>query len=65
MVTRKGSLKPIDVPIDILDRLNSGTIKTVNLAESLAIDFAILMTQVVAKHQPMRLPNGWRRRGSC
>jgi hypothetical protein len=47
MVTRKGSLKPIDVPIDILDRLNSGAIETVNLAECLAVDFAILMAQVV------------------
>jgi hypothetical protein len=28
MATRKGSLKPIDVPIDVLDRLNSGTIET-------------------------------------
>jgi hypothetical protein len=47
MVTRKGSLKPIDVPIDVLDRLNFGTIETVNLAECLAVDFAILMAQVV------------------
>jgi 3-methyladenine DNA glycosylase AlkC len=47
MVTRKGSLKPIDVPIDVLDRLNAGTIETVNLAECLAVDFAILMAQVV------------------
>jgi 3-methyladenine DNA glycosylase AlkC len=47
MVTRKGSLKPSDVPIDVLDRLNSGTIETVNLAECLAVDFATLMAQVV------------------
>jgi 3-methyladenine DNA glycosylase AlkC len=47
MVTRKGSLKPIDVPIDVLNQLNSGTIETVNLAECLAVDFAILMAQVV------------------
>jgi 3-methyladenine DNA glycosylase AlkC len=47
MATRKGSLKPSDVPIDVLDRLNSGAIETVNLAECLAVDFAILMTQVV------------------
>jgi 3-methyladenine DNA glycosylase AlkC len=47
MVTRKGALKPIDVPIDVLDRLNSGAIETVNLAECLAVDFATLMTQVV------------------
>jgi 3-methyladenine DNA glycosylase AlkC len=47
MVTRKGSLKPIDVPIDVLDRLNSGAIETVNLAECLAVDFATLMAQVV------------------
>ena len=38
MVTRKGSLKPINVPIDVLDRLNSGAIETVNLAECLAIE---------------------------
>jgi 3-methyladenine DNA glycosylase AlkC len=47
MVARKGSLKPTDVPIDILTQLNSGTIETVNLAESLAVDFAILMAQIV------------------
>jgi 3-methyladenine DNA glycosylase AlkC len=47
MATRKGSLKPSDVPIDVLDRLNSGTIETVNLAECLAVDFATLMAQVV------------------
>jgi 3-methyladenine DNA glycosylase AlkC len=47
MVTRKGSLKPTDVPIDVLDRLNSGTIETVNLAECLAIDFGLLMGHVV------------------
>jgi 3-methyladenine DNA glycosylase AlkC len=49
MMTRKGSLKPVDVPIDVLDRLNSGTIETVNLAECLAVDFAILIAQVVPK----------------
>jgi 3-methyladenine DNA glycosylase AlkC len=47
MVTRTGSRKPIDVPIDVLDQLNSGTIETVNLAECLVVDFAILMAQVV------------------
>jgi 3-methyladenine DNA glycosylase AlkC len=47
MVTRKGSLKPIDVPIHVLDRLNSGAIETVNLVECLAVDFATLMAQVV------------------
>jgi 3-methyladenine DNA glycosylase AlkC len=47
MATRKGSLKPIDVPIDVLDQLNSGAIETVNLAECLAVDFVILMTQVI------------------
>lgn len=47
MVARKGALKPIDVPIDVLERLNCGAIETVNLAECLAVDFAILMTQVV------------------
>jgi hypothetical protein len=47
MVIRKGSLKPIDVPIDVLDRLNSGTIETVNLAECLAVDFAMLTGHVV------------------
>ncbi len=46
-MTRTGSLKPTDVPIDVLDRLNSGTIETVNLAECLAVDFAILMEHVV------------------
>jgi 3-methyladenine DNA glycosylase AlkC len=47
MVTRKGARKPSDVPIDVLERLDLGAIETVNLAESLAIDFAILMAQVV------------------
>lgn len=47
MVARKGALKPSEVPIDVLDRLNSGTIETVNLAECLAVDFTILMAQVV------------------
>ncbi|NJR32797.1 MAG: DNA alkylation repair protein [Chamaesiphon sp. CSU_1_12] len=47
MVTRKGSLKPSEVPIEVLERLNSGTIETVNLAECLAVDFATLMAQVV------------------
>ncbi len=47
MVTRKGSLKPSDVPIDVLEQLNSGATETVNLAECLAVDFAILMGHVV------------------
>ena len=47
MVTRKGALKPIDVPIDVLNQLNAGTVETVNLAECLAVDFATLMEQVV------------------
>ena len=47
MATRKGSLKSSDVPIDVLDRLNSGAIETVNLAECLVVDFAILMVQIV------------------
>jgi 3-methyladenine DNA glycosylase AlkC len=47
MVTRKGSLKPSEVPIDILNQLNAGTLETVNLAECLAVDFAALMAQVV------------------
>jgi 3-methyladenine DNA glycosylase AlkC len=47
MLTRTGSLKPIDVPIDVLNQLNAGTIETVNLAECLAVDFTILMEQVV------------------
>jgi hypothetical protein len=47
MATRKGSRKPIDVPIDVLDQLNSGAIEAVNLAECLVVDFAILMAQVV------------------
>ncbi len=47
MVTRTGSLKPVDVPTDVLTQLNSGVIETVNLAECLAVDFTILMEQVV------------------
>jgi 3-methyladenine DNA glycosylase AlkC len=47
MVTRTGSLKPSQVPIDVLTQLNAGTMETVNLAECLAVDFAVLMAQVV------------------
>jgi 3-methyladenine DNA glycosylase AlkC len=47
MVTRTGSLKPSNVPIDVLNQLNLGTIETVNLAECLAVDFASLIAQVV------------------
>jgi 3-methyladenine DNA glycosylase AlkC len=47
MVTRTGSRQPSDVPIDVLERLNLGTIETVNLAECLAIDFVTLIAQVV------------------
>jgi 3-methyladenine DNA glycosylase AlkC len=47
MVPRTGSLKPTDVPTDVLNKLNAGTIETVNLAECLAVDFATLMAQVV------------------
>ncbi|MBW4636511.1 MAG: DNA alkylation repair protein [Iphinoe sp. HA4291-MV1] len=47
MITRKGSLKPNDVPIDVLNQLNSGVIETVNLSECLAVDFATLMEHVV------------------
>jgi hypothetical protein len=47
MVTRTGSLQPSQVPIDVLTQLNAGIIETVNLAECLAVDFAVLMAQVV------------------
>jgi 3-methyladenine DNA glycosylase AlkC len=47
MITRKGSLKSIDVPLDVLNQLNSGEIETVNLAECLAVDFAVLIERIV------------------
>ncbi|WP_250124586.1 HEAT repeat domain-containing protein [Chroococcidiopsis sp. CCMEE 29] len=47
MVTRKGASRPLGVPTDIQQRLNSGVIQTVNLSECLVVDFAVLMAQVV------------------
>jgi 3-methyladenine DNA glycosylase AlkC len=47
METRTGALKPKDVPLDVLDQLNAGKIETVNLAECLAVDFGLLLEQVV------------------
>jgi 3-methyladenine DNA glycosylase AlkC len=47
MVTRKGALKPTDVPVDVLNELNCGRIETVNLSECLAVDFTTLMEHVV------------------
>jgi 3-methyladenine DNA glycosylase AlkC len=47
MVTRKGAKRPVDVPVEVLQQLNSGEIETVNLSECLAVDFVTLMGHVV------------------
>ena len=45
---RKGARSPKDVPVDILELLNSGQIPTVNLSEWLAIDQRQLLNQILS-----------------
>lgn len=45
--TSKKANRPNEVPVEILEKLNSGVCESTNLAEILAIDFAILMSHVV------------------
>ncbi|MBD1929965.1 DNA alkylation repair protein [Trichocoleus sp. FACHB-90] len=47
MASRKGAKRPVDVPVEVLQQLNSGEIEAVNLSECLAVDFVTLMGHVV------------------
>ena len=43
---RKGAQKAIDIPLEVLSLLNTGSIETVNLIEWLAVDHSQLVASV-------------------
>lgn len=47
MATRKGTNRRSDIPAEVPDQLNTGSIETATLAEGLAVDFAVLMSRVL------------------
>ena len=44
---RRGAVRPSEVPEEVLEGLNSGALRSVTLAEGLAVDFAVLMGYVL------------------
>lgn len=46
MEKRKGALRRVDVPVDIREKLNDGSIESITLAEALVIDHAKLLRAV-------------------
>lgn len=49
ILNRKGARKPADVPVEILELLNTGQIATVNLSEWLAVDQNALLNYFLRK----------------
>ncbi len=58
--TRKGARSIQDIPTDILEELNRGTLETASLVESLAIDQRQLLGHVLSEHErAYYLPTLW------